>query len=91
MKMENICGRGRKMEEDARRHTLESIKNIIAAGFDVNKTSLFHDMTYTALNLYQKLSSSILFNPGFYENTLEAQSLVTFNLVKSIVDFSDSG
>lgn len=44
---EKYLWKGQKMEE-VRKHTLENIKDIIAVGFDVNKTFIFNDMTYIA-------------------------------------------
>ncbi|XP_040830996.1 tryptophan--tRNA ligase, cytoplasmic isoform X2 [Ochotona curzoniae] len=59
-------------------YTLENVKDIIACGFDVNKTFIFSDLDYMGMS------------PGFYKNVVKIQKHVTFNQVKGIFGFSDS-
>ncbi|ELW47227.1 Tryptophanyl-tRNA synthetase, cytoplasmic [Tupaia chinensis] len=59
-------------------YTVENAKDIIACGFDVNKTFIFSDLDY--------MGSS----PGFYRNVVKIQKHVTFNQVKGIFGFTDS-
>ncbi|KAG7259702.1 hypothetical protein CRUP_017140 [Coryphaenoides rupestris] len=64
--------------EDCHRFAVENAKDIIACGFDVNKTFIFSDLDY--------MGSS----PEFYRNVVKIQKHVTFNQVKGIFGFSDS-
>uniref|UniRef100_A0A8C5AEU2 Tryptophan--tRNA ligase, cytoplasmic n=2 Tax=Gadus morhua TaxID=8049 RepID=A0A8C5AEU2_GADMO len=64
--------------EDCHRFAEENAKDIIACGFDVNKTFIFSDLDY--------MGSS----PEFYRNVVKVQKHVTFNQVKGIFGFSDS-
>ncbi|XP_015279927.1 PREDICTED: tryptophan--tRNA ligase, cytoplasmic [Gekko japonicus] len=64
--------------EKAYQYTIENVKDIIACGFDVNKTFIFSDLDY--------LGSS----PEFYKNIIKVQKHVTFNQVKGIFGFTDS-
>ncbi|XP_066281112.1 tryptophan--tRNA ligase, cytoplasmic-like [Branchiostoma lanceolatum] len=64
--------------EEARRLANENAKDIIALGFDVDKTFIFSDMDY--------IGSS----PDFYRTMLKVQKCVTFNQVKGIFGFGDS-
>lgn len=64
--------------EEALRLTYENAKDIIAQGFDVNKTFIFSDMEYIGTC------------PAFYKNMLKIQKCVTFNQVKGIFGFGDS-
>ncbi|XP_077179802.1 tryptophan--tRNA ligase, cytoplasmic [Paroedura picta] len=64
--------------EKAYQYSIENIKDIIACGFDVNKTFIFSDLDY--------LGSS----PEFYKNIIKVQKHVTFNQVKGIFGFTDS-
>ncbi|XP_071832436.1 tryptophan--tRNA ligase, cytoplasmic-like [Apostichopus japonicus] len=64
--------------EEALRLTYENAKDIIALGFDVDKTFIFSDMEY--------IGSC----PAFYRNMLKVQKCVTFNQVKGIFGFGDS-
>lgn len=64
--------------ETAYQYTLENVRDIIACGFDVNKTFIFSDLQY--------MGSS----PGFYRNVVQVQKHVTFNQVKGIFGFTDS-
>ncbi|KAM5129730.1 LOW QUALITY PROTEIN: tryptophan--tRNA ligase, cytoplasmic [Mantella aurantiaca] len=64
--------------EKAFQYTIENAKDIIACGFDVNKTFIFSDLQY--------MGSS----PGFYKNVVRVQKHVTFNQVKGIFGFTDS-
>ncbi|XP_026782663.1 tryptophan--tRNA ligase, cytoplasmic [Pangasianodon hypophthalmus] len=65
-------------QEQCRRFAVENAKDIIACGFDVNKTFIFSDLDYMGL------SSS------FYKNVVKIQKHVTFNQVKGIFGFTDS-
>ncbi|XP_041351528.1 tryptophan--tRNA ligase, cytoplasmic-like isoform X2 [Gigantopelta aegis] len=64
--------------EEANRLAYENAKDIIAVGFDVNKTFIFSDMDY--------IGSC----PEFYKNMCRVEKLVTFNQVKGIFGFGDS-
>ncbi|XP_001367513.1 tryptophan--tRNA ligase, cytoplasmic [Monodelphis domestica] len=64
--------------EQAYGYTIENAKDIIACGFDINKTFIFSDLEY--------MGSS----PGFYKNVVKIQKHVTFNQVKGIFGFTDS-
>lgn len=64
--------------EEANRLAYENAKDIIACGFDVEKTFIFSDLDY--------ISQS----PAFYRNMCRVQKLVTFNQVKGIFGFDDS-
>ncbi|XP_060789504.1 tryptophan--tRNA ligase, cytoplasmic [Neoarius graeffei] len=65
-------------QEQCYRFAVENAKDIIACGFDVNKTFIFSDLHYMGM------SSS------FYGNVLKIQKHVTFNQVKGIFGFTDS-
>lgn len=56
----------------------ENAKDIIACGFDVQKTFIFSDYTYMGQR------------PEFYGNVIDIQRCVTFNQVKGIFGFGDS-
>jgi len=56
----------------------ENVKDIIAMGFDVNKTFIFADLTYMGQC------------PQFYQNVVRIQKCVTYNQVKGIFGFDDS-
>lgn len=64
--------------EEANRLAYENAKDIIALGFDVDKTFIFSDIDY--------IGSC----PEFYMNMCRVQKLVTFNQVKGIFGFDDS-
>ncbi|CAC5401820.1 WARS [Mytilus coruscus] len=64
--------------EEANRLSFENAKDIIALGFDVEKTFIFSDLEYIAQS------------PAFYKNMLRTQKLVTYNQVKGIFGFDDS-
>ncbi|XP_052058045.1 tryptophan--tRNA ligase, cytoplasmic-like [Mytilus californianus] len=64
--------------EEANRLSFENAKDIIALGFDVEKTFIFSDLEY------------ITQSPAFYRNMLRTQKLVTYNQVKGIFGFDDS-
>ncbi|XP_066551038.1 tryptophan--tRNA ligase, cytoplasmic [Amia ocellicauda] len=64
--------------EDCQRFAVENAKDIIACGFDVNKTFIFSDLDYMGKS------------PGFYRNIVKVQKHVTFNQVKGIFGFTDS-
>ncbi|KAG2457694.1 SYWC protein, partial [Polypterus senegalus] len=64
--------------EECYRFAIENCKDIIACGFDVNKTFIFSDLEYMG-------ESS-----GFYKNVVKIQKHVTFNQVKGIFGFTDS-
>ncbi|XP_062864053.1 tryptophan--tRNA ligase, cytoplasmic [Trichomycterus rosablanca] len=65
-------------QEQCYRFTVENAKDIIACGFDVNKTFIFSDLDYMGTS------------PSFYRNVLKVQKHVTFNQVKGIFGFTDS-
>uniref|UniRef100_A0A1B6DZQ3 Tryptophan--tRNA ligase, cytoplasmic n=1 Tax=Clastoptera arizonana TaxID=38151 RepID=A0A1B6DZQ3_9HEMI len=56
----------------------ENAKDIIACGFDADKTFIFSDFTF--MGQYQ----------NFYQNIVRIQKSVTFNQVKGIFGFGDS-
>lgn len=64
--------------EEANRLAHENAKDIIALGFDVNKTFIFSDVEY--------ISSC----QDFYKNMCKIQKLVTFNQAKGIFGFTGS-
>ncbi|XP_044728069.1 tryptophan--tRNA ligase, cytoplasmic [Chrysoperla carnea] len=64
--------------EEANRLAYENAKDIIAIGFDVNKTFIFSDLDFIGQC------------PEFHRNILKIQKLVTFNQVKGIFGFGDS-
>ncbi|XP_066302618.1 tryptophan--tRNA ligase, cytoplasmic-like [Branchiostoma lanceolatum] len=64
--------------EEARRLASENAKDIIAFGFDKEKTFIFSDMDY--------IGSS----PDFYKTILRVEKCVTVNQVKGIFGFNDS-
>jgi len=66
-----------KMEE-CQRLGWENVKDIIALGFDVNKTFIFQDLTFMGQC------------PSFYQNVIKIQKCVTYNQVKGIFGFDDS-
>ncbi|KAI8480660.1 Tryptophan--tRNA ligase, cytoplasmic [Branchiostoma belcheri] len=64
--------------EEARRLASENAKDIIAFGFDKEKTFIFSDIDY--------IGSS----PDFYKTILRVEKCVTVNQVKGIFGFNDS-
>lgn len=62
--------------EESKKLALENAKDIIALGFDVNKTFIFADFSFVG--------------GAFYENMLEVMKHVTYNQVKGIFGFNDS-
>lgn len=76
----------------------ENAKDIIALGFDINKTFIFPDFTYMGqvqfdfVNFKLKSYSFLHFRqrPEFYQNIIRIQKCVTFNQVKGIFGFGDS-
>lgn len=64
--------------EEANKMAYENAKDIIAIGFDVNKTFIFADLDYIGQC------------PEFYRNMIRIQKCVTFNQVKGIFGFGDS-
>lgn len=62
--------------EESMRMARENAKDIIALGFDVNKTFLFSDLDSM--------------NPAFYQNVIRIQKCVTLNQVKGIFGFDGS-
>ncbi|XP_053701983.1 tryptophan--tRNA ligase, cytoplasmic [Synchiropus splendidus] len=64
--------------EECHRFAVENAKDIIACGFDVNKTFIFSDLDYMGAS------------PSFYRNVVKVQKHVTFNQVKGIFGFGDS-
>jgi len=65
-------------DDEAHRMCLENVKDIIACGFDVEKTFIFSDMEYMGQC------------PAFYRSVLKVQKCVTFNQAKGIFGFGDS-
>ncbi|KAL7873547.1 hypothetical protein AOLI_G00126180 [Acnodon oligacanthus] len=65
-------------QEECHRYAMENAKDIIACGFDVNKTFIFSDLDYLGTS------------PSFYRNVVKIQKHVTFNQVKGIFGFTDS-
>ncbi|XP_074764767.1 tryptophan--tRNA ligase, cytoplasmic [Athene noctua] len=64
--------------EKSYEYARENAKDIIACGFDVNKTFIFSDLDYLGTST------------GFYKNIVKVQKHVTFNQVKGIFGFTDS-
>ncbi|XP_056630009.1 tryptophan--tRNA ligase, cytoplasmic [Diorhabda sublineata] len=64
--------------EEAHKLAYENAKDIIAVGFDVEKTFIFSDVDYIGQR------------PEFYRNMIRIQKCVTFNQVKGIFGFDDS-
>ncbi|XP_049595519.1 tryptophan--tRNA ligase, cytoplasmic [Syngnathus scovelli] len=64
--------------EQCHQYAMENAKDIIACGFDVNKTFIFSDLDYMGAS------------PQFYRNVVKIQKHVTFNQVKGIFGFTDS-
>lgn len=64
--------------EQSMRLARENAKDIIAIGFDVNKTFIFANLDYMGRC------------PAFYQNIIRIQKCVTFNQVKGIFGFGDS-
>ncbi|XP_015235497.1 PREDICTED: tryptophan--tRNA ligase, cytoplasmic-like [Cyprinodon variegatus] len=64
--------------EECHRFAIENAKDIIACGFDLNKTFIFSDLDYMGAC------------PEFYRNVVKIQKHVTFNQVKGIFGFTDS-
>ncbi|XP_022245936.1 tryptophan--tRNA ligase, cytoplasmic-like isoform X2 [Limulus polyphemus] len=64
--------------EEARHLALENAKDIIACGFDVEKTFIFSDFEFIGMC------------PAFYQNMIRVQRGVTFNQVKGIFGFGES-
>uniref|UniRef100_A0A8B9M5G3 Tryptophan--tRNA ligase, cytoplasmic n=1 Tax=Accipiter nisus TaxID=211598 RepID=A0A8B9M5G3_9AVES len=64
--------------EKAYEYARENAKDIIACGFDINKTFIFSDLDYLGTST------------GFYKNIVKVQKHVTFNQVKGIFGFTDS-
>lgn len=64
--------------DEAYRLAVENAKDIIAIGFDVEKTFIFSDMEY--------IGSS----QAFYRNMIRFQKCVTFNQVKGCFGFTES-
>merc|ERR1712198_514911 len=62
--------------EETKRMALENAKDIIALGFDPNKTFIFSDFRHIG--------------GAFYENMLKIMKHVTFNQVKGIFGFDES-
>ncbi|XP_069493874.1 tryptophan--tRNA ligase, cytoplasmic isoform X2 [Ambystoma mexicanum] len=64
--------------EKAYQFAIENAKDIIAFGFDVNKTFIFSDLEYIGMSA------------DFYRNVVKVQKHVTYNQVKGIFGFTDS-
>jgi tryptophanyl-tRNA synthetase len=74
---EKFLWKGMKLEE-AKKAAVENAKDIIAIGFDINKTFIFNDFDYIGQC------------PNFYQNMVQIQRTVTFNQAKAIFGFDDS-
>ena len=61
-----------KMDE-CKRLGWENVKDIIALGFDINKTFIFADLTFMGQC------------PSFYQNIIKIQKCVTYNQVKGLI------
>lgn len=64
--------------EQSMKMARENAKDIIALGFDLNKTFIFHDFDFMGRC------------PSFYQNVIRIQKCVTFNQAKGIFGFTDS-
>lgn len=64
--------------DEARRLAFENAKDIIACGFDIEKTFIFSDFDFIGKC------------PDFYWNMIQISKCVTFNQVKGIFGFGDS-
>ena len=64
--------------EECQRLAWENTKDIIAIGFDLDKTFIFQDTKFMGQC------------PEFYENVVKIQNAVTYNQVKGIFGFGDS-
>lgn len=64
--------------ENAMRMAVENVKDVIACGFDMDKTFIFQDFEFMGQC------------PNFYQNISRIQRSVTFNQVKGIFGFGDS-
>ncbi|CAB3360568.1 Hypothetical predicted protein [Cloeon dipterum] len=64
--------------EEALKLSQENMKDIIAVGFDPEKTFIFSDLDFIGKC------------PAFYQNMVRIQKCVTFNQVKGIFGFGDS-
>jgi len=63
-------------KDEAKKLAMENAKDIIALGFDINKTFIFSDFMHIG--------------GAFYENMIDIMKHVTFNQVKGIFGFNDS-
>ncbi|VVT45908.1 uncharacterized protein SAPINGB_P000951 [Magnusiomyces paraingens] len=62
--------------DDVKRFSRENAKDIIAAGFDVNKTLIFSDLQFVG--------------GAFYENVVRTSRQITISTAKSVFGFQDS-
>ena len=67
-----------KTPEMAEKMAIENAKDIIAAGFDIEKTFIFSDLQYMGQR------------PQFYRNVLRIQKCVTMNQMRAIFGFADT-
>ena len=65
-------------QDEAMRLARQNVKDIIALGFDIEKTFIFSDLTFMGQC------------PAFYQNVVKIQKCVTYNQVKGIFGFDDS-
>lgn len=72
---EKFLWKGLRLDE-AEKLAHENMKDIIACGFDVNKTFIFSDIDHM--------------NSSFYRNMLQVQSRVTLSQARAIFGFGDS-
>lgn len=86
--------------EEVNRLAYENMKDILAVGFDPEKTFVFADFDFVGYNLsvrtfyYINFSSQFFIYcsqcPAFYRNMVKIQKLVTFSQARGIFGFTDS-
>jgi len=84
--------------EETNRLAHENAKDIIACGFDIEKTFIFSDFEYMAyvekffilMNIYNNLPFFFSQCPNFYKNICRIQKCVTYNQVRGIHIFNYS-
>ena len=83
--------------EEANRLAYENAKDIIACGFDIDKTFIFSDFDYMGFFFFFLIFKTQLYAcfiliqcSEFYKNICRIQKCVTYNQVKGIFGFTDS-
>ncbi len=86
--------------EEAHRLAIENAKDVIACGFDVNKTFIFSDLEYMRCGPVMRgvftgdpspsTAHTHSHCPAFYRNVLRIQKCVTLNQARGIFGFNDS-